>query len=75
MTNDRAREIIEQLRLSDKLNYAPTDVAELLECRPYAINAHLDAGDTYPFECFRINRRVKIPRGEFLRWAEAKYLL
>lgn len=60
---------IAEIKASDKPTLTPADVAELLGCAPYAINAQANADPTkLGFPAALIGRRVKIPREGFLRW-------
>lgn len=63
---------LDEMRQSAKKFLAPSDVAEVLGCRPYSINVtvKLRGISAYPFTLFLSGNRVRIPRKAFIEWAE-----
>lgn len=46
----------------------PTDICKYLGCCAYSINVATENGkNPFPFPVIRINRRVRIPKGPFLK--------
>ena len=61
---------LEEIKASEKQYLSPSDVCEVLQCKPYSINVALKAGQKMPFPCFLLGSRVKIPRLPFVAYAE-----
>lgn len=60
---------LEEIRSSTKDVLTPTDVAPVLGCHPYAINAQAKQdASKLGFPVCLIGTRVKIPRIGFLKW-------
>ena len=52
----------------DKEMLVPADIAPYLGCAPYAINKCTENGQNpFPFPVIRMGRRVRIPKGPFLK--------
>lgn len=58
------------MRKSDKAYLTPTDIAEVIRCKPYSLNRTIKRGGTLPFDYIMVGTRLKIPRVPFLEWAE-----
>jgi len=61
-----------EIRKSRKKNLSPSDVADVLGCKPYTINVTVKERGlgAYPFELFWSGKWLRIPRAAFLNWAE-----
>ena len=52
----------------DKEMLVPADIAPYLGCSPYTINVCTENGQNpFPFPVIRMGRRVRIPKGPFLK--------
>ena len=59
---------LERIEALDKEMLAPKDICKYLGCSAYTINVATENGkNPFPFPVIRINRRVRIPKGPFLK--------
>lgn len=64
---------LEEMKRSTKTILTPTDVCELLSCRPYAINQQARSDPSkLGFPVVVTGTRVKIPREAFIRFFEGQ---
>lgn len=62
---------LQEIRESDKDFLTPEEAAEVIGCKPYAINVQAKADPSkLGFPVCMIGTRVRIPRRGFLRWME-----
>lgn len=63
----------QEIEVSDKDFLVPTDVAEVIGCKPYSINLQAKEDPArLGFPVCVLGTRVKIPRMAFLRWIEGR---
>lgn len=63
---------LDEMRESKKDYLSPSDVAHVLQCKPFTINLTVRKYGTgaYPFEVFMSGSWVRIPRLAFIAWCE-----
>lgn len=62
---------LDEIKNSEKLFLVPAEVAPIIGCKPYSINLQAQRDPAkLGFPVIVLNRRVKIPRGPFLRYVE-----
>lgn len=59
---------LEDIAALPKEMLVPADIAPYLGCSPYTINVCTENGQNpFPFPVIRMGRRVRIPKGPFLK--------
>lgn len=63
---------LDEMKASTKDYLSPSDVAPVLQCKPFTINLTVRKYGTgaYPFEVFPSGNRIRIPRVGFIEWCE-----
>lgn len=73
ITDLERKNMLDALRISDKLFLTPVEVAPILGCRPHNINLQVkDDASKLGFPVSKIGVNVKIPRAAFLKWFDGQ---